>query len=137
MNLITGVVDGNDNNRLIGFGVSFPSMTEALQKNRNGKLFPWGWLRLLRVMKCHATDTVDLVLIGVLPEYRSKGANALIFADLIEQYHRYGFKWAEAMPQMESTRVCRASGSIWKACSTVAAAATEESYRNLKKNKNN
>ena len=53
MNLITGVVDGNDNNRLIGFGVSFPSMTEALQKNRNGKLFPWGWLRLLRVMKCH------------------------------------------------------------------------------------
>lgn len=44
MNLITGVVDGNDNNRLIGFGVSFPSMTEALQKNRNGKLFPWGWL---------------------------------------------------------------------------------------------
>lgn len=42
MNLITGVVDGNDNNRLIGFGVSFPSMTEALQKNRNGKLFPWG-----------------------------------------------------------------------------------------------
>ena len=104
MNLITGVVDGNDNNRLIGFGVSFPSMTEALQKNRNGKLFPWGWLRLLRVMKCHATDTVDLVLIGVLPEYRSKGANALIFADLIEQYHRYGFKWAEAMPQMESNK---------------------------------
>ena len=33
--------------------------------------------------------------IGVLPEYRKKGANALIFADLIEQYHRYGFKWAE------------------------------------------
>mgnify|MGYP000219818680 CR=1 FL=1 len=45
-----------------------------------------------------------LVLIGVLPEYRSKGANALIFADLIEQYHRYGFKWAEAMPQMESNK---------------------------------
>ena len=45
-----------------------------------------------------------LVLIGVLPEYRSKGANALIFADLIEQYRRYGFKWAEAMPQMESNK---------------------------------
>ena len=37
-------------------------------------------------------------------EYRAKGANALIFADLIEQYHRYGFKWAEAMPQMESNK---------------------------------
>ena len=44
----------------------------------------------------------NLYGIGVLPEYRKKGANALIFADLIEQYRRYGFKWAEAMPQMET-----------------------------------
>lgn len=104
LNLVTGVVDGNDGNRLIGFGVSFPSFTDALQKIGNGKLLPWGWLKILKVMKFHATDTVDLLLIGVLPEYRAKGANALIFADLIEQYHRYGFKWAEAMPQMESNK---------------------------------
>ena len=103
-NLITGVVDGNDNNRLIGFGVSFPSLTDALQKIGNGKLMPWGWWQILKALKLHKTDTVDLVLIGVLPEYRSKGANALIFADLIEQYHRYGFKWAEAMPQMETNK---------------------------------
>ena len=102
LNLVTGVVDGNDGYRLIGFGVSFPSFTDALQKIGNGKLLPWGWLKILKVLKFHATDTVDLLLIGVLPEYRAKGANALIFADLIEQYHRYGFKWAEAMPQMES-----------------------------------
>ena len=104
LNLVTGVVDGNDGNRLIGFGVSFPSFTDALQKIGNGKLLPWGWLKILKVLKFHATDTVDLLLIGVLPEYRAKGANALIFADLIEQYHRYGFKWAEAMPQMESNK---------------------------------
>ena len=103
-NLITGVVDGNDNNRLIGFGVSFPSLTDALQKIGNGKLLPWGWWQIVKALKLHKTDTVDLVLIGVLPEYRSKGANALIFADLIEQYHRYGFKWAEAMPQMETNK---------------------------------
>lgn len=58
----------------------------------------------MKALKLHKTDTVDLVLIGVLPEYRSKGANALIFADLIEQYHCYGFKWAEAMPQMETNK---------------------------------
>ena len=103
-NLITGVVDGNDNNRLIGFGVSFPSLTDALQKIGNGKLLPWGWWQIVKALKLHKTDTVDLVLIGVLPEYRSKGANALIFADLIEQYHRYCFKWAEAMPQMETNK---------------------------------
>ena len=104
MNLITGVVDGNDGNRLIGFGISFPSLTDTLQRIKTGKLMPWGWLRLLKTLKWHDTDTVDLVLIGVLPEYRKKGANALIFADLIEQYRRYGFKWAEAMPQMEGNK---------------------------------
>ena len=107
LNLITGVVDANEGNKLIGFGISFPSLTGALQQIGNGKLFPWGWLKLLKVLKGHKTDVVDLVLIGVLPEYRRKGANALIFADLIEQFRQYGFKWAEAMPQMESNHGVR------------------------------
>lgn len=88
--------------KMVGFGVSFPSFSRALQKTRDGKLFPFGWWHLLKVLKWHKTDTVDLLLIGVLPEYRTKGANAIIFSDLIEWYRRYGFKWAEAMPQMES-----------------------------------
>lgn len=107
LNLVTGVVDGNDHDKLVGFGISFPSFTAALQKIGNGKLFPFGWIKILNVLKHHKTDTVDLLLIGVLPEYRLKGANALIFADLIEQYRQYGFKWAEAMPQMESNTQVR------------------------------
>lgn len=102
LNLVTAVVDGNDNNKMVGFGISFPSFSQALRKTRDGSLWPFGWWHLLKVLKWHKTDTVDLLLIGVLPEYRTKGANALIFADLIEWYRRYGFKWAEAMPQMES-----------------------------------
>ena len=66
-----------------------------------------GWWHMLKVLKWHKTDTVDLLLIGVLPEYRAKGANAIIFADLIEQYRQYGFKWAEAMPQMETNTKMR------------------------------
>lgn len=102
LNLVTAVVDGNDHDKMVGFGISFPSFSRALQKTRDGSLWPFGWWHLLKILKWHKTDTVDLLLIGVLPEYRTKGANALIFADLIEQYRRYGFKWAEAMPQMES-----------------------------------
>ena len=102
LNLITAVVDEERDNKMIGFGISFPSFSKALQKTRNGRLFPFGWWPLLRVLKWHKTDTVDLLLIGVLPEYRRKGANALIFKDLIQCVHSYGFKWAEAMPQMET-----------------------------------
>jgi len=102
LNLVTGVVDGNDNNKLIGFGITFPSFARAMQKSHNGSLWPLTWWRVLRALKWHKTDTVDLLLIGVLPEYRAKGANALIFNDLIQQFQRYGFKWAEAMQQMET-----------------------------------
>ena len=38
----------------------------------------------------------------VLPEYRGKGANALIFDDLIRWFQRYHFDWAVTGPQMES-----------------------------------
>ena len=41
-------------------------------------------------------------MIGVLPEYRSKGANALVFADLIPRYVKYGFKWGETHVEMET-----------------------------------
>ncbi len=107
LKLITAVVDVNKNNEIIGFGISFPSFSKAMQKCRNGKLLPFGWIHLLNIIQRHKTDTVDLLLIGVLPEYRKKGANSLIFNDLISQFRDYGFKWAEAMPQMESNTAVR------------------------------
>ena len=98
LNLVTAVMDGDE---MIGFGVTFPSFSRALQKTRDGRLWPFGWWHVLQILKRHRTDTVDLLLIGVLPEYRAKGANALIFDDLIHQFQRYGFVWADAMPMME------------------------------------
>ena len=108
LNLVTAVEDwSTEEHRMVGFGITFPSFTNALRKTRDGRLLPFGWWHLLRTLKWHKTDVVDLVLIGVLPEYRQKGANSLIFDDLIQQFNRYGFKWAEAMPQMESNEGVR------------------------------
>ncbi|MBQ8656888.1 MAG: N-acetyltransferase [Prevotella sp.] len=102
LNLVTGVVDDNAGGKLVGFGITFPSFARAMQSSRNGSLWPFTWWKVLRALKWHKTDTVDLLLIGVLPEYRAKGANALIFNELIQRFQEYGFKWAEAMPQMET-----------------------------------
>ena len=99
LNLVTAIMDGDE---MVGFGITFPSFSRALQKTNDGRFLPFGWWHLLKTLKWHQTDTVDLLLIGVLPEYRSKGANALIFDDLIRQFQTYGFKWAETGPQMES-----------------------------------
>lgn len=99
LNLVTAVMDGD---RMVGFAVTFPSFSEALRKTHDGRLLPFGWWQLLKALKWHKTNVADLLLIGVLPEYRSKGANALIFDDLIHQFARYGFEWAETGPQMET-----------------------------------
>ena len=99
LNLVTAVMDGDN---MVGFGITFPSFSEAMQKTRDGRLFPFGWWHVLKILKWHKTPLVDLLLIGVLPEYRAKGANALIFDDLIRQFQAYGFEYAITGPQMET-----------------------------------
>ena len=101
LNLVTVIVDGNKDNAIAGVGITMPSLAHAVQKCRRGRLFPLGWWHLLRAVKYHKTDGVDLLLIGFLPEYRTKGANALLFADLIPRYIEYGFKWGETNIEME------------------------------------
>ena len=102
LDLITVVEDGNKDNQLVGLAITIPSLTRTLQKCHRGRLFPFGWWHLLRAIKFHKTEVVDLLLIGVLPEYRSKGANSLVFADLIPRYVKYGFKWGETHVEMET-----------------------------------
>lgn len=101
LNLVTCIEDGNADNKLVGIGITMPSMSRAMQKCRRGRLLPFGWWHVLRAAKCHKTEGVDLLLLGVLPEYRSKGANALLFAELIPRYISYGFKWGESQVEME------------------------------------
>lgn len=102
LNLITLIEDWNDNKKLVGVGITIPSLTRALQKCRRGRLTPFGWWHVLRALKFHHTKIVDLLLIGILPEYRSKGANSLLFADLIPRYVEYGFEWGETHVEMET-----------------------------------
>lgn len=104
LNLISCVIDTKQKDKMIGFGVSIPSFSEALRKTNRGRLLPFGWWHLMKALKWHKTTVVDLLLIGVLPEYRVKGANALIFNDLIEWYRRYGFEYAQTGPQMETNK---------------------------------
>lgn len=112
LSMITLVEDAKANNKLVGLGITIPSLSRALQKCRRGKLFPFGWWHLLRAVKYHKTEIVDLLLMGVLPEYRSKGVNALILTDLIPRFQKYGFKWGETQVEMETNHSIQ---SQWEA----------------------
>lgn len=98
LDLVTLVVDKDD--KLVGVGISMPSMSRALQKSK-GKMLPFGWIHLLKGLK-GKNDRVDLLLVAVKPEYQNKGVNALLFQDLIPYYIKYGYKYAESNPEMET-----------------------------------
>lgn len=110
-NIITLIEDSTCDNKLVGIGVTIPSLTRALQKCRRGRLFPFGWWHILRALKFHKTKVVDCLLVGVLPEYRMKGANALLFADLIPRYVSYGWEWGETQVEMETNHAVQSQWS--------------------------
>lgn len=91
-----------EEHKVIGVGITLPSLTHALQKCWRGRLYPFGWWHIIRALKFHKAPCADLLLIGVLPEYRKKGANALLFYHLIPFYRKYGFAWGETHVEMET-----------------------------------
>lgn len=91
----------NENGELVAFGISMPSIVRALQKSR-GRLFPFGWWPLLKSMFLKHEEGIELLLIGVKPEYQNSGINSLIFMDLFQKFHKEGFVWAETNAVLES-----------------------------------
>ena len=106
--LYLGIVDlrmvsfvENEAGELVAAGISMPSLSKALQRC-GGKLFPFGWWYLLKNMYIKKPDTLDLLLIGVKPEYQNKGVNTLLFMDLFHTFRKMGFKYAESSAELES-----------------------------------
>lgn len=98
LKLVSTIVDANG--RLVAAGISMPSLSRALQKAK-GKMLPLGWFHLLKAIKWQHPDTLDLMLVGVLPEYQGKGVNAIIFQDLLPIYISEGYKYVESNPELE------------------------------------
>lgn len=96
---ISVIVDKDD--KVVAFSVTMPSLSKALQKAK-GSLFPFGWFHILRALRHN--DVADALLIGVLPEYRDKGVNAIINLKLGETFHRKGIKWLESTRELEENQ---------------------------------
>ncbi|MBD5170681.1 MAG: N-acetyltransferase [Bacteroidales bacterium] len=91
------IADKND--KLVGVGISMPSLSKALRKC-DGKLFPTGWYYLKKALS-GGSDVVDLLLVAIAPEYQGKGVNALLFSHLIPNYIANGYKYAESNVELE------------------------------------
>ena len=88
----------NEQDELVAFGVSAPSIAEALKKSR-GRLLPTGWVHVLHAFR--KNDTIDLLLIAVRPDLQGKGVNAIILSKVMQGCRKMGIRYAETGPMLE------------------------------------
>lgn len=98
----------NDKDELVGFGITMPSFSHALQKS-GGELFPIGFIHLLKAMK--KNDRADLYLIGVKEAYRGKGVNAILMDHILRTFQAKGITKVESNPELETNSLVQTQ---WK-----------------------
>lgn len=86
-------------NKLAGFGLAFPSIAPALKKS-DGRLFPFGWARVLHDLK--HSDFLELALIAVRSDLIGKGVNAVLLNHVNQNVLKNGIDHVETGPQLET-----------------------------------
>ena len=65
---------------------------------------------IIKVLKSKDNKIVDLMIMGILPEFQGKGVNAIIFSSFIPSAYKSGFRFAESNPELEMNNKIQ---SLW------------------------
>jgi len=95
---ITSVEDENGN--IVAYGITMPSLADALIKSR-GRIFPFGWWYLLKALFIKHSEGAELLLMGARSDVRNTGVTALVVCDMFQKYEKLGVKWAETNAELE------------------------------------
>lgn len=87
------IVFAEKGTELVGFALALPDLNVALKKNPSGRLFP-GIIRVLWASR--KITRTRILLLGVLPQYRRTGADALMYHWIWEKGVKMGYRWGEA-----------------------------------------
>ena len=98
----------DENERVVGFGLCFPGIGDAVKKS-GGKLTLPTLIRLIKTVR--NPEVIDLALVAIRPEYQNAGINAVILDGLLEILSRGKVKKCETNLNLESNTAVRAQ---WK-----------------------
>lgn len=98
----------NAEDDIIGFGITFPSLSKAMQK-AGGKLFPFGFIHILRSMK--KNDILDLYIVAIKSEYQGSGAAAILIDSIMKSAIKHGMRIGETGPELEDNKAVQ---TMWK-----------------------
>lgn len=104
---VLGIVDGN--NQLVGFGIAMINLDDAIKKV-NGRLFPFGFVTVMRAMKAKNTY-LYMLLIGLEREVQKSGAVALMLNQIVDTCHRRHINRIYCMPELEDNKEVQ---KLWK-----------------------
>ncbi len=88
----------DDKNKVAAFGITMPSISIAIKKSK-GRLFPIGFIHILRAMKNN--PDVDLYLTAVRPELQNKGVNAMLMNEMHRVYAKNNIHRVETNRELE------------------------------------
>lgn len=86
------VLLGEVKGRVVGFALALPDINQAL-KHAHGRLFPVGLLKILYHKR--SVDSVRVIALGVVEEYRTAGVAAGFYAELFRGAKRLGYRTCE------------------------------------------
>lgn len=98
----------DENERVVGFGLCFPGIGDAVKKS-GGRLTPSALVRILKAVK--NPKTIDLGLVAIRPEYQNAGINAVILDGMLEILEKGKVKKCETNLNLESNTSVQAQ---WK-----------------------
>ena len=98
----------DENDRVVGFGLCFPGMGDAVKKS-GGRLTPLTVARLLKAVK--NPKVLDLGLVAVRPEYQKKGVNAVLLQGILDMLTEGGVEKCETNLNLETNTAVQAQ---WK-----------------------
>ena len=96
----------NEKGEIVAYGITMPSLADALIKSR-GRLFPFGWWHLLKSLFIKHSEGAELLLMGARSDVRNTGVTALLVCDMFHKYQKMGVKWAETNAELEDNHSIR------------------------------
>lgn len=98
----------DENERVVAFGIVFPSMAKAVQKS-SGKMTPCTAIKLLHDIK--HPKIVDFALIGVTEEYKNKAISTALLSRFFEVMVDLKIEYVETNLTLEYNRPIQ---NLWK-----------------------
>jgi len=97
-----GVLLAEVGGRAVGFCLAVLDVNQALARVRDGRLFPFGFWHLYRGLR--RVDQIRVMALGILPEFRHRGIDALMYLELLSRGQRLGYRRAEIGWTLEDNR---------------------------------